>query len=166
MDIISCPKPTVALAGGHALGGGLGIALACDLCLACEDVHFSTPEIQVGLFPMMVMALLYRNIGRKKATELMFLGERISATEALHYGIVNHVYARERFHAESGEFIRKLVGKNPTILAMGKRAMSRVMDQTLAKEEELLESALVDVLDSEESKKIMQSFLEKRKAKE
>ncbi len=97
LEIHQCPKPTVALARGHVMAGGLGLFLACDLSLACEDIHFSTPEIHVGMFPMMVLALLYRVVGRKKATEMIFLGERMSAEAARDCGIVNQVYPRETF---------------------------------------------------------------------
>ena len=99
LEIVQYPKPTVALVRGHVMGGGLGIVLACDLGLACEDVSFSTPEIQVGMFPMMVMGLLYRNVGRKRATEMMFLGERITAAQAEEFGIINHAYPRDQFEA-------------------------------------------------------------------
>jgi enoyl-CoA hydratase len=75
-------KPSVCAANGHVLAGALGLALACDLIVAHEDARFGTPEINVGLFPFMIMALIYRNVGRKKTAELMLLGEQISATEA------------------------------------------------------------------------------------
>src|SRR5262249_176734 len=97
LDIHQCSKPTLPLARGHVMAGGLGLFLACDLSLACEDIHFSTPEIHVGMFPMMVLALLYRVVGRKKATEMLFLGERMSAAAARDCGIVNQVYPRVTF---------------------------------------------------------------------
>src|ERR1700712_1563866 len=84
-------KPTLCAAGGHVLAGALGLALACDLVVAKDSATFGTPEINVGVFPFMIMALIYRNIGRKKASELLLLGERISAEEAERIGIVNRV---------------------------------------------------------------------------
>ena len=84
-------KPTVCAARGHVLAGALGIALACDLIVASEKATFGTPEINVGAFPFMIMALIYRNVPRKKANELLLLGERWSAQEALAAGIVNKV---------------------------------------------------------------------------
>ena len=71
------------------LAGALGLALACDLIIAREGVRFGTPEINVGVFPFMIMALIYRNVGRKKTNELLLLGEQISAEEAERIGIVN-----------------------------------------------------------------------------
>src|SRR3954463_11788692 len=76
-------KPSICAANGHVLAGGLGLALACDLIVAKEGAKFGTPEINVGVFPFMIMALIYRNVGRKKTNELLLLGERIDAQEAL-----------------------------------------------------------------------------------
>src|SRR5215208_5008370 len=72
-------KPTLCAANGHVLAGALGLALACDLIVAREGVRFGTPETNVGVFPFMIMALIYRNVGRKKTNELLLLGEQISA---------------------------------------------------------------------------------------
>src|SRR5690349_3923084 len=90
-------KPTICAAGGHVLAGALGIALACDLILAREGARFGTPEINVGVFPFMIMALIYRNVPRKKTNELLLLGEQISAAEAERIGIVNRVVPADEF---------------------------------------------------------------------
>src|SRR5512135_2136523 len=86
-------KPTICAANGHVLAGALGIALACDLIIARDGARFGTPEINVGVFPFMIMALIYRNVPRKKTNELLLLGEQISAEEAQRIGIVNRVVA-------------------------------------------------------------------------
>src|SRR5439155_23156109 len=75
-------KPTICAANGHVLAGSLGIALACDLIVAKDGAEFGTPEINVGAFPFMIMALIYRNVPRKRTNELLLLGDRISAQEA------------------------------------------------------------------------------------
>ena len=90
-DRRSCGKPTICAANGHVLAGALGIALACDLIIAKERPTFGTPEINVGAFPFMIMALIYRNVPRKKTNELLLLGDRIDAHEAERIGIVNKV---------------------------------------------------------------------------
>ncbi len=79
-------KPSIVAANGHVLAGSLGIALACDLIVAKEGAGFGTPEINVGLFPFMIMALIYRNVPRKKTNEMLLLGERLTAEEALAAG--------------------------------------------------------------------------------
>ncbi len=162
-DLAKCAKPTVALARGHVMAGGLGVLLACDLALACDDIHFSTPEIQVGMFPMMLLALLYRHVGRKKATEMLFLGERIPASAALAYGIVNHIFPRQLFEASSREYLQKLAGKSSSILRMGKEAITRMENATLGEELRYLEEALIRVMSSEDSREGIHAFLEKRK---
>ncbi len=114
---------------------------------------------------MMVMGLLYRNVGRKKVTEMMFLGERITAAQAGEFGIINHAYPRDQFEAAAGDFIRKLMGKSTTILQMGKKAISRLLDEKLELEEKHLESALAEVMATEDSKEALRAFLEKQPAK-
>src|SRR5205807_203586 len=84
-------KPSICAANGHVLAGALGIALACDLILAREGARFGTPEINVGVFPFMIMALIYRNVPRKRVNEMLLLGEQISTEEAERIGIVNRV---------------------------------------------------------------------------
>jgi enoyl-CoA hydratase len=163
LEILQCAKPTVALARGHVMAGGLGLLLACDLALACDDIHFSSPEIQVGMFPMMVLALLYRHVGRKKAAEMLFLGERIPATDALAFGLVNHVYVRAQFDGEAGRFVRLLAEKSAGILRLGKEAMRHVEDRTLREDLEYLETALGRVMACADSKEGMRAFAEKRK---
>src|SRR5213079_3144394 len=90
-------KPSIVAANGHVLAGSLGIALACDLIVAKEGAGFGTPEINVGLFPFMIMALIYRNVPRKKTNEMLLLGERLSANEAREAGIVNRVVPAAEF---------------------------------------------------------------------
>lgn len=163
LEILRCPKPTVALAKGHVTAGGLGLLLSCDLSLACDDIHFSTPEIQVGMFPMMVLALLYRHAGRKRVTEMLFSGERISAATAMEYGIINHIYPRERFDMEANQYVCKLADKSPGILRLGKEAIFQVEGKSLPDELEYLESALTKVMSSADSKEGLRAFVEKRK---
>src|SRR5436190_22359459 len=111
-------KPTLCAANGHVLAGALGVALACDLVIAKEGATFGTPEINVGVFPFMIMALIYRNLPRKKTTELMLLGEQISATEAERIGIVNRVVPPEEFEAVVAEYAQKLASKSPAIMKL------------------------------------------------
>ena len=109
--ILQLGKPTICAANGHVLAGALGIALACDLIVAKESATFGTPEINVGVFPFMIMALIYRNVPRKKANELLLLGERISAEEAREAGIVNRVVPDGEFDAAVDDWASKLAGE-------------------------------------------------------
>src|SRR3954449_9292268 len=92
-------KPVICAAGGDVLAGAFGLALACDLVIAREGVRFGCPEIDVGVFPFMISALIYRNVPRKKTNELLLLGEQISAEEAERIGIVNRVVPPGEFDA-------------------------------------------------------------------
>src|SRR5262249_31285322 len=75
-------KPTIAMFNGHAMAGGLGLMVACDLAIAQDAAQFGTPEINVGLWPMMIMAQIFRNVPRKQAMELILTGDRIDAARA------------------------------------------------------------------------------------
>src|SRR3954447_14018724 len=124
-------KPSLCAANGHVLAGALGLALACDLIVARDGVRFGTPEINVGVFPFMIMALLYRNVGRKKATELLLLGEQISALQAERIGIVNRVVAADEFDGAVAEWARPLAAKSPVMMRLGKDALFRQQDMAL-----------------------------------
>jgi enoyl-CoA hydratase/carnithine racemase len=162
LELRGCPKPTVALARGHVMAGGLGLLLACDLAFGCADIHVSTPEINVGMFPMMVLALLYRHVGRKKATEMLFLGERMKAREASDRGIFNAVFERGTFDDAAGARIAELARKSPAILRLGKGAILHVEDRLLAEDLEYLERELTRVMDTADSREGMRAFAEKR----
>ena len=127
-------KPTICAANGHVLAGALGIALACDLIIAREGARFGTPEINVGVFPFMIMALIYRNVPRKKTNELLLLGEQISAAEAERIGIVNKVFAPRRVRGRrSASGPRSWRGKSPVMMKLGKDAMFRQQDMAFAR---------------------------------
>ena len=138
----SLGKPSVCKVGGHCLAGSLGLALACDLIVASEDATFGTPEINVGVFPFMIMALIYRNVGRKKTNELLLLGERIDAREAERIGIVNRVVPAHEFDGVVHEWSSRLASKSPLLMKMGKDAMFRQQDMAFADALEFLHTHL------------------------
>ena len=155
-------KPSLVAANGHVLAGSLGIALACDLIIAREGAGFGTPEINVGLFPFMIMALIYRNVPRKKTNELLLLGERISAQDALAAGIVNKVVPPEEFEAAVADWAGKLAAKSPLIMRLGKDALWRQMDMPLAEALDYLRSQLTIELSTEDAVEGVTAFFEKR----
>jgi enoyl-CoA hydratase/carnithine racemase len=155
-------KPTICAAGGHVLAGSLGIALACDLIVAKDSAGFGTPEIDVGVFPFMVMALIYRNVPRKKANEMLLLGERMTAVEALEAGIVNRVVSAEEFDAAVGEWAEKLAAKSPLMMRLGKDAMFRSQDMPFLDALEYLHHNLTLALSTEDVVEGVHAFFEKR----
>jgi enoyl-CoA hydratase len=155
-------KPSIVAANGHVLAGSLGIALACDLIVAKEGAGFGTPEINVGLFPFMIMALIYRNVPRKKTNEMLLLGERLTAEEAREAGIVNKVVPAEEFDGAVEEWATKLASKSPVVMRLGKDAMWRQMDMPLADALDYLRSQLTIELSTEDAIEGVTAFFEKR----
>src|SRR5437868_5306966 len=155
-------KPTICAANGHVLAGALGIALACDLIVASEGAEFGTPEINVGAFPFMIMALIYRNVPRKKVNELLLLGERISAREAERIGIVNRVVPADEFDAAVAEWAETLASKSPVIMRLGKDAMFRSLDMDLPDALEYLHAQLTIAVSTEDIVEGVTAFFEKR----
>lgn len=155
-------KPSLVAANGHVLAGSLGIALACDLIVAKEGAGFGTPEINVGLFPFMIMALIYRNVPRKKATEMLLLGERMTAEEAREAGIVNRVVPAAEFDDAVRDWAEKLASKSPLIMRLGKDAIWRQLDMPLADALDYLRSQLTIELSTEDAIEGVTAFFEKR----
>ena len=155
-------KPSICAARGHVLAGALGIALACDLIVASEEATFGTPEINVGVFPFMIMALIYRNVPRKKTNEMLLLGERIDARQAQEAGIVNRVAPAGEFDAAVDEWAGKLASKSPILMRLGKDAMFRQMDMALLDALEYLHAQLTIALSTEDIVEGVTAFFEKR----
>jgi enoyl-CoA hydratase len=160
--ILQLGKPTLCAANGHVLAGALGVALACDLIVAKESASFGTPEIDVGVFPFMIMSLVYRNVPRKKATELMLLGERISAEDALAIGIVNRVVPDADFDGAVDGWARKLASKSPVLMKLGKDAMYRQLDMPFEDALDFLRSQLSIAFTTEDIQEGVKAFFEKR----
>jgi enoyl-CoA hydratase len=161
-SIMGLGKPTVCAANGHVLAGALGLALCCDLILAKDTARFGTPEINVGVFPFMIMALIYRNVPRKKTNELLLLGEQISAEEAREAGIVNRVAPAEEFDALVDEWATRLAAKSPVLMRMGKEAMYRQLDMPFEDALDYLRSQLSIALTTEDIQEGVKAFFEKR----
>ena len=155
-------KPTICAANGHVLAGALGVALACDLIVAKEGVTFGTPEINVGVFPFMIMALIYRNVGRKKTNELLLLGDRISAEEAERIGIVNRVVAADGFDAAVADWAERLAKKSPVLMKLGKDAMFRRQDMAFDQALDFLRAQLTIAFSTDDIQEGVKAFFEKR----
>jgi enoyl-CoA hydratase/carnithine racemase len=155
-------KPTLCAANGHVLAGALGVALACDLVIAKDTAQFGTPEINLGLFPFMIMALIYRNVPRKIASEMLLLGERMSAEEAKAAGMVNRVAPADEYDALVAEWAAKLASKSPVVMRLGKDAMFRQQDMALQDALEFLQAQLTIELSTEDAVEGVKAFFEKR----
>ena len=158
----SLTVPTICAVRGHALAGAFGIALACDLILASEEATFGTPEINVGTFPFMIMALIYRNVPRKRASELLLLGERWSAREAYDAGILNRVVPDAELDGLVAEWAAKLASKSPVIMRLGKEAMRRQLDMPFEDALDYLRGQLSLAVSTEDIVEGVTAFFEKR----
>jgi enoyl-CoA hydratase/carnithine racemase len=155
-------KPTICAAGGHVLAAGLALALACDLIVARAGVRLGTPEIDVGVFPFVVLSLLYRNVGRKKATELLLLGEQVSAEEAERIGIVNRVVAADGFDAAVRDWAERLAAKSPLLMRIGKDAIRRQHDMAFDEALAFLQAQLSLTFATEDLREGIAAFFEHR----
>ncbi len=156
-------KPVIARVQGLALAGGLGLAVNCDFVIASETARFGAPEVNVGLFPMMISAILIRNMGRKKAVDLMFSGRQIEAVEAEKQGLVTRVVPPDLLDAEVASLARELAGKSPAILKLGKDALNNSADMGFNEALDYLSSMLGMCLLTQDSKEGLAAFIGKRK---
>ncbi len=161
--LASFPKPTVARVNGSCLAGGTGFMLACDIVIARRDARFGTPEVNVGLFPMMIGALIFRNVLRKRAMEMVLLGERLTADEAREMGLVTRVVAPEDLDAEVERVTSLLASKSPIGLRLGKQAFYAMDDMPFEEALDYLCGRLKEVVSTEDAKEGITAFIEKRK---
>jgi enoyl-CoA hydratase/carnithine racemase len=140
----------------------MGIALSCDLLIAKQGATFGTPEINVGAFPYMIMAIIYRNVPRKRVNEMMLLGERLSAEEAVAYGLANKAVPAAEFDAAVADWATKLASKSPVLMRLGHDAMYRQQDMAFDEALEFLRSQLSLTLSTEDLAEGVKAFFEKR----
>jgi enoyl-CoA hydratase len=157
------PHPVVARVAGVALAGGFGLMMACDLVVAADDVEFGTTEINVGLWPFMISAVIKRNLPRKIALEMMMTGRRFSAEEAARWAMVNRAVPRAELDTEVGRLVDELASKSPLVLRLGKESFGRIDDMGLDAALSYLNAMLTVDLESEDVVEGVSAFLEKRK---
>ncbi len=127
------PKPVIAMVNGFALGGGCELAMACDMIVASDNARFAQPEINIGVMPGAGgTQILPRLVGEKKAKELIFTGDPISAEEALRLGLVNKVVPKEKLRESTEELTSKLKSKSAAILRFAKMAINRSLETPLS----------------------------------
>ncbi len=160
------PIPVIAAVNGFALGGGLELALACDLILASEKARFGQPEINLGIIPGFggTQRLPHR-IGQVRARELIMTGEMFDARTALEWGLVNHVVAAEALIPETRKLAEKIAGKSGFALRQAKAALraSFTMEEDAGLRFE--QSTVAVVFGSADKTEGMKAFIEKRQPK-
>jgi enoyl-CoA hydratase/carnithine racemase len=155
-------KPLIGAINGHALAGGFGLALCCDILIVSDTAAFGTPEIKVGVWPMMIMSIVTRNLGRKRALELFMTGRRIDAQTAHDWGIANRVVSQDEVLAQAQSLAAELAQWSPAVMKLGRNAFyaSEFMEYEPALR--YLQSQLALVLQTEDAREGVRAFLEKR----
>ena len=155
-------KPVVARVNGHAMGGGLGIVAASTFAIASTDAKLGTPEINVGLFPFMIMAVLDRVMPRRRLVEMMLKGERLGAEEAATVGLLNRAVAPGELDASVSELTGALTSKSPSTIRLGLEALAEAEEMNLEEKLPWLSDRLVQCLGTEDAQEGIMAFMQKR----
>ncbi len=162
LAIVKSDKPVVAKVNGLAMGGGLGIVAACHFAIAADTVKLATPEINVGLFPMMIMAVLARVVPRRKLLEMMLLGEKMTAEEGRACGLVGSVVAAAELDAAVHALTTKIASKSPMTVKLGLDAYNTQADMSLEEALPMLRDRLGACLTTEDAREGLMAFMQKR----
>jgi len=155
-------KPIVGRINGHALAGGLGLACSCDILVSIDTATFGTPEINVGIWPMMIQAILSRNIPRKVLLEMEMLGDRWTAIQLQSLGVINRVVAHDQLDATVNEIAKQLARKSPIAMRLGRDSFYRQEDMDFRAALHYLHGQFLLVSQTEDSKEGIKAFFEKR----
>ncbi|MEE2788321.1 MAG: enoyl-CoA hydratase/isomerase family protein [Myxococcota bacterium] len=155
-------KPVIAKVRRYALAGGLGLVCACHFAFAEDVATFGTPEIQRGLFPMMIMANIFRVVPKRKGLELILTGERISADDALDMGMISHVSTVEGLDADVWSFAQTLVDRPPAVMKLGLEAYHTQSDMDYVDALPYLNTMLMKCLETTDAQKGLMAFMSKQ----
>ena len=155
-------KPILGRINGHALAGGLGLACACDLLVAVDTATFGLPEINVGIWPMMIQAILSRNIPRKVLLEMEMLGDRWTATQLQSVGVINRVVPHDQLDPAVNEIAEQLAKKSPVAMRLGRDSFYRQQDMDFRAAFHYLHGQFLMVSQTDDSKEGIKAFFEKR----
>ncbi len=163
LAMTGAPKPIVARVNGHALGGGLGLVAASHFAIGVRGAKLGTPEVDVGLFPMMIMAVLQRLVPKRRLLEMMLFGEKFDADEAARIGILNRAVDPAELDAAVDSITARLADKSPAAIRRGLEAFAKQDDLELEAALPLLRDALAGCLATDDAREGLRAFLEKRK---
>lgn len=155
-------KPTIAKVRGYALAGGFGLALACDFVFAADNAVFGAPEINVGMWPMMITVPMLRSMPPKLVLELQLTGRRVSADEGRALGFVREVVSAGQLDAAVTDFAAQLALRSPAIVRLGLNAFYETLDLTTQDALDHLEEGLAAVMRTADHKEGVSAFREKR----
>jgi enoyl-CoA hydratase/carnithine racemase len=162
LAMVRYPKPLIARVNGHAMGGGLGLAAACHFAIGSTEAKLGTPEVNVGLFPMMIMAVLRRIMPHRRMVQMMLLGERLSGEEAVAAGLLQRAVAPAELDQAVDELAASLMEKSPLTLQLGLEALAAQEALELSEALPLLRTRLGQCLATDDAREGLTAFLEKR----
>lgn len=162
-SIVHCPKPVIAAVQGIATAAGCQLVASCDLAVAAETAHFATPGVNIGLFCSTPMVALSRNVSRKRAMEMLLLGDMLAASEAVEYGLINRAVAPEKVLDEAVAMAAKIASKSPATIAIGKAAFYRQIEMPLAEAYDYAAAVMVENMMYQDANEGISAFVEKRK---
>ncbi len=163
--IVRCPKPVIAAVQGTATAAGCQLVATCDLAVAAEEATFCTPGVNIGLFCSTPMVALSRNVPRKRAMEMLLLGEMLPAEAAADYGLVNRVVPADRLMAETMALAGKIAAKPAATVAVGKEAFYRQIDMPIDTAWDYAAGVMIENMMHADSEEGICAFLEKRPPK-
>lgn len=155
-------KPTVARVNGHALAGGFGLAVACDITICVESAKLGTTEVSVGLWPMMISAVLARSVPRKAALDLMLTGRIIDAFEAQRIGAVSRVVSAAELDGAVDEVVDKLLSASPTSYLIGRDSFAGIYELGFDAALDRLQGGLTEISLTADAAEGIEAFLQKR----
>jgi enoyl-CoA hydratase/carnithine racemase len=161
--IVACPKPVIAAVQGTATAAGCQLVATCDLAVAAESAKFATPGVNIGLFCSTPMVAMSRNVSRKRAMEMLLLGEMISAKDAAEYGLVNRVVPDREVVETAVELAGKIAAKSPVTVAIGKAAFYAQAEMGLSEAYAYASRVMVENMMARDAQEGISAFLEKRK---
>ncbi len=162
LALCNSDKPVVARVNGDAMGGGLGLAVASTFAVASTSARLGTPEIEVGLFPLMILAVLTRHVPRRRLLEMALLGERVGAAEAARVGLINRAVAPDQLDTEVKKITDSIAAKSAMTVRLGLRAFAAQDDMDLEQALPFLRDRLIECLATDDAREGLMAFLEKR----
>jgi len=160
--IVSCQKPVIAAVEGIATAAGCQLVATCDLAVAADTATFATPGVNIGLFCSTPMVALSRNVPRKRAMEMLLLGEAMNAGQAADYGLVNRVVPKEQVREAALKYARAIASKSQATVAIGKRAFYEQAEMKLAGAYTHAAGVMVTNMMTADAEEGICAFLEKR----
>ncbi|MBA2881980.1 enoyl-CoA hydratase/carnithine racemase [Desulfosalsimonas propionicica] len=163
LRIADMGTPVIASVQDLAVANGIGVVASADLAVAAEGARFGATAVNVGLFCMGPAVALSRNLGRKKALELVITGEMITGEEAWRIGLVNKVVPKDQLEEETLSLARKIAGKSPLAVQLGKRSFYQMEDLEYSRAYEMANNHFAMLCSTEDAHEGVDAFLNKRK---